>query len=370
MGVERAPVKVAFDHQIFAFQRYGGVSRYFVELARRLPAHGVSEVSIVAPLHVNEYLTADSARPFTRGRYVPDTFKDTARVIGAVNRFAVPIALRKANPDIVHETYYAIKPVGKARRRVVTVYDMIHELFPEEFPDAAQATAAKRAAVNRADRVICISENTRQDLVRLFDIDPARTSVVHLGYSVDVESPGEQQRVDRPSLLYVGNRYGYKNFKALLQAFAGSPTLREFDLVAFGGRSPLPDEVEEIERLGVAGRVRFEAGSDRELATRYRSATAFVYPSKYEGFGIPPLEAMSYGCPVVCSDAGPIPEVVGNAGAYFDPNSVEDLRATLERVVTTSELQADLRARGRARLADFSWDDCAAATARIYRDVM
>lgn len=363
-------MRVAFDHQIFAFQRYGGVSRYFVELASRLPAHGVAEVSIVAPLYVNRYLTADSARRFTRGRYVPDTFKDTSRVIGVVNRFAVPIALRKLNPDIVHETYYALNPVGKARRRVVTVYDMIHELFPDEFPDAAQATAAKRAAVERADHVICISENTRRDLVRLFGIDPARTSVVHLGYSVDPEPAGEHEPTDRPSLLYVGNRHGYKNFQALLQAFASSPLLREFDLVAFGGKPALPDELNEIERLGVADRVRFESGPDRELATRYRSATAFIYPSKYEGFGIPPLEAMSYGCPVVCSDAGPIPEVVGDAGAYFEPNSVDDLRATLERVVTSDELRTDLRARGHARLASFSWDDCAAATARIYRDIV
>jgi glycosyltransferase involved in cell wall biosynthesis len=247
---------------------------------------------------------------------------------------------------------------------------MIHELFPEEFPDAAQATAAKRAAINRADHVICISENTRRDLVSLFGVDPARTSVVHLGYSVDVDTPAEQEHTGRPSLLYVGNRYGYKNFNSLLQAFGSSPILREFDLVAFGGQPALPDELEEIERLGVTDRVRFESGSDRELVTRYRSATAFIYPSKYEGFGIPPLEAMSYGCPVVCSDAGPIPEVVGDAGAYFDPNSVEDLRLTLERVVTTNELQADLRARGHARLAEFSWDDCAAATARIYREVM
>ncbi|OBF52866.1 glycosyl transferase family 1 [Mycobacterium sp. 852002-50816_SCH5313054-b] len=363
-------MKVAFDYQIFSSQRYGGISRYFFELARRLTAQGVSEVSIVAPLHVNNYLTADSARRFTRGRHVPYTFGDIPRVAGVVNRFVAPMALRRVNPDIVHETYYALKPVGRARRRIVTVYDMIHELFPDEFPDAVQATAAKRAAVNRADHVICISENTRRDLVRLFGVDPARTSVVHLGYSVEVEAPGEQEPANRPTLLYVGNRYGYKNFTTLLQAFASSPILRRFDLVAFGGQPVLPDERDVIERLGITERVRFASGPDRELARCYRSATAFIYPSKYEGFGIPPLEAMSYGCPVVCSDAGPIPEIVGDAGAYFDPNSDEDLRTTLERVVTSEELQADLRVRGHARLAAFSWDDCAAATAQIYRDVM
>jgi glycosyltransferase involved in cell wall biosynthesis len=364
-------VKVAFDHQIFSFQRYGGVSRYFFELASRLPAHGVSEVSVVAPLYVNNYLAGDSARRFARGRYVPRTFGGIP-VVHIVNRFAAPLVWRGANPDIIHETYFATKPVGRARRRVVTVYDMIYELFAEEFPDARRVTAAKRAAVNRADHVICISENTRQDLVRLYGVDPARTSVVHLGHSLTVEASAlkADSGEGRPTLLYVGHRTGYKNFEALLQAYASSPILREFELIAFGGHPLLPDERKEISRLGIADRVRFESGSDRDLAARYRAATAFIFPSKYEGFGIPPLEAMSHGCPVVCGNAGSIPEVVGDAGVYFDPNNTEELRIALERVATTEALQADLRARGYARITAFSWDKCAAATAQIYREIV
>jgi glycosyltransferase involved in cell wall biosynthesis len=366
-------VKVAFDHQIFAQQRYGGVSRYFFELVSRLPADTVSEVSVVAPLHINNYLAADSARRFTRGRYVPYTFSAIPRVVDLVNRFAVPLAWLGTNPDVVHETYFAIKPVGSARRRVVTVYDMIYELFAAEFPDAEQVIASKRAAVNRADHVICISETTRRDLVRLYGIDPARTSVVHLGYSMTTEAnnPAKVESSEgRPSLLYVGNRGGYKNFRTLLQAYGSSPVLREFELIAFGGHRLLPEEQNEITRLGITDRVRFESGSDAELAARYRAAAAFIYPSMYEGFGIPPLEAMSHGCPVVCSDGGSIPEVVGDAGVYFDPNSTEDLRTALESVATTASLQADLRARGYARITGFSWDQCAAATARIYREIM
>jgi glycosyltransferase involved in cell wall biosynthesis len=364
-------VKVAFDHQIFSFQRYGGVSRYFFELASRLPAHGTSEVSVVAPLYVNNYLAGDSGRRFVHGRYVPYTFGGIP-VVPVVNRFAAPLAWRGANPDIVHETYFTTKPVGKARRRVVTVYDMIHELFADELPDAKRVTAAKRAAVNRADHVICISENTQRDLVRLYGIDPARTSVVHLGYSltIDTNDAKVQSGGRRPSLLYVGHRGGYKNFRTLLQAYSSSPILREFELIAFGGYPLLRDEQKEIRRLGITDRVRFESGSDRELAARYRAATAFIYPSIYEGFGISPLEAMSHGCPVVCSDAGPIPEVVGDAGVYFDPHNAEELRTALERVATTEGLQADLRARGYARIAAFSWDRCAAETARIYREIM
>jgi glycosyltransferase involved in cell wall biosynthesis len=363
-------MKVAFDHQIFSKQRYGGVSRYFLELASRLPADTVSEVSVVAPLHVNAYLAADSARGFARGKYVPYTlFGWVPLAVGLANQLAAPLAWSSSDADIVHETYFAIKPFGKARRRVVTVYDMIHELF---MPEDKHTIAAKRAAVNRADHVICISENTRRDLVRLYGIDPARTSVVYLGCSLTVEANAAKVEGGghRPSLLYVGHRGGYKNFGTLLRAYSNSSILREFELIAFGGNPLLRSEQKEIERLGIADRVRFESGSDRELAARYQTAAAFIYPSKYEGFGIPPLEAMSHGCPVVCSNAGAIPEVVGDAGLYFDPNSPAELRTVLERVVTTEDLRADLRARGYARLGAFSWDTCAAATAQVYREIM
>lgn len=366
-------MKVAFDHQIFSFQRYGGVSRYFFELATRLPSHGVSEVQIIAPLHVNKYLAAESGRRLTRGKYVsrlPFAIAGTP-VVPLLDQLTAPLAWRKANPDIVHETYFTPKPVGRGQRRVVTVYDMIHEVFADEFPDAADVTAAKRAAVDRADHVICISENTRRDLVRLFGVDPERTSVVHLGHSItgEIDAGIEDTGHAKHTLLYVGNRPGYKNFKLLLQAYASSRTLRDFELIAFGGHPPLPDEQDEIDRLGVTDRVRFESGSDQALAARYRAAAAFVCPSKYEGFGLPPLEAMSHGCPVVCSTGGSIPEVVGDAGVYFDPDSADDLRTALEGLVTTRALQDDLRARGYSRLAAFSWDKCAAETAQIYRAI-
>lgn len=365
-------MKVAFDHQIFVHQRYGGVSRYFYELASRLPGDTVSEVSVVAPRYINNYLASDSSGALTRGKYVPETSRNLKRDVDLVNRVAVPLAWRRLNPDIVHETYFSPKPVGRGGRRVVTVYDMIHELFADEFPDAAQLTAAKRAAVDRADHVICISANTQRDLVRLYGVDPARTSVVHLGYSMTTESGIDEVAGDqrRSTLLYVGHRRGYKNFGTLLNAYASSPVLREFDLIAFGGHALLPEEQQLIDQLGISDRVHFESGSDRKLANRYREAAAFVYPSMYEGFGIPPLEAMSHGCPVVCSDAGSIPEVVGDAGLFFNPTDVEELRMVLERVVTTPELQADLRAAGYARLGAFSWDRCAADTARVYRGIV
>lgn len=294
-------------------------------------------------------------------------------VVPVVNRIAAPLAWRQIRPDIIHETYFALSPVGNARRRVVTIHDMINELFAEQFSFAKRVTAAKRAAVNRADHVICVSENTRRDLVRLFGVDPARTSVIHLGYSITAEADINISDFGRrrPILLYVGDRsVKYKNFAALLQAYSRSHILRGFDLVAFGGGPFRPNELKQIMQLGINDRVRVECGSDQELAEHYRTATAFVYPSMYEGFGLPPLEAMSHGCPVVCSNGGSIPEIVGEAAVYFDPNNLEELRVTMERVATTEALQADLRSRGYDRIAAFSWDKCAAATAQVYRELM
>ena len=365
-------LKVAFDHGIFSRQKYGGISRYFIELASRLLTGAGVQVVVVAPLHINHYLSRGAVARRTRGLHIPFTFRGLPRLIRLANRLAEPVAWAGVRADVIHETYFAEHPTGSARSRIVTVHDMIYELFPQEFPDAAKIISAKRAAVARADHVICVSEKTREDLVRLYGLDRQRTSVVHLGHSFaigdrDQRALGQQ---GRPTLLYVGVRRGYKNFRTLLHAYAMSEKLKQdFDLIAFGDAPFSPAELEEQRRLGVAESVRHQVGDDEALAKRYQTATVFVYPSLYEGFGIPPLEAMSSGCPVVCSDRASIPEVVGDAGLYFDPTNVEELRAVLERVATDESLRTQMRSRGYTRVAAFSWDACASATAQIYRNV-
>jgi glycosyltransferase involved in cell wall biosynthesis len=371
-------VRVAFDHNIFTVQRYGGVSRYIFELASRLPADVVSDVAVVAPMHINYYLSQYRGKRFSRGLYFPYAFRGQVRLTDLVNRIVGPLIWRGLHADIVHETFFAEKPVGQGRKRVVTVYDMIHELFPAEFtnaPQMAAALAAKRAAVARADHVICISESTRRDLIRLYDLNPERTSVVYLGHSMTVDhavsDEAEVGTPRKPVILYVGHRHGYKNFGRLIQAYASSPLLRaEFEIRAIGSSPFDATEIAEMERLGIREKVSHQSVTDAELIAHYKSATVFVYPSLYEGFGIPPLEAMSCGCPVACSDGGSIPEVVGEAGLYFNPLEIEQIRAVMERIVTSPSLQAELRASGYARIRNFSWDKCAADTARVYSSLL
>lgn len=358
-------MRIAYDPVIFCLQRYGGISRYYCELARRLNGAGDTVADIVAPVHRNAYL-ADLSSP-TIGR---DTewgqFFATPLIVA--NRARLAVARGSHAPyDVLHETYYERTPMPiAARTRVVTVHDMIHEKFSAEFSRADSTSARKRAAVARADRVICVSEHTKRDLQELFETPSEKITVVHHGFTEPPE--GVAPVVDRPFVLYVGQRAGYKNFQRLLRAFAASERAkRSFALVCFGGEPFDRRERALCASLGLDERsvLRF-AGGDDVLGALYRSARALVYPSLYEGFGLPPLEAMSVGCPVLASDASSIPEVVGGAARSCDPRSIDSIREGLESLLF-DEAQRDALVRaGHTRAARFSWNDCARRTLAVY----
>lgn len=361
-------LKVVYTHQIFLMQQYGGISRYFCEVASRLSKNSAFDVSVIAPFHVNQHLKSTRGCKVI-GNYFPDTFRGKGFVRRQACRYFYWL---KNEADIIHETYYSADAFGSARYRVVTVYDMIHELFAEDFKHDPYTTITKRATVSRADHVICISESTRQDLIRLFGVDERKTSVVYLGFTLNTNATGRPAKLvsEKPYLLYVGNRWGYKNFSRLCKAYCSSSLIKSnFDMVAFGGGAFTVDELAELIQLGIADRVHQVSGDDGLLASYYQGATAFIYPSLYEGFGIPPLEAMSFGCPVVCSNTSSIPEVVGDAAVLFDPASEESMRVAIERLLESDELRAEMIRRGDVRVRHFSWDKCVVQTAEIYRQI-
>jgi len=365
-------LSVAFDHQIFDFQGYGGVSRYFVETATELAREPSCEVAIVAPLHMNEYLRAVLPPVRRTGVYIGGVPK-SRRFSRAVNSLLVPTLLRQRRPDIVHRTYYAAdQPAVRGARTVITVYDLIHERMGKSMAHDLPARE-KRAAIAAADHAICISESTRRDLIELFDVDPQRTSVVHLGFSLMPGQPSPPPALPgRPFLLYVGLRGQYKNFQGLLDAYAASPRMRErFDIVCFGGGPFSAQESAAVAATGAReGSVLQRGGDDGVLQHLYRGASAFVYPSLYEGFGIPPLEAMSFGCPVVCCPVASLPEVVGDAAAFFDPDETDSLVRAIDQVTDDKAFRTLLVQRGTARLANFSWQRCAQETLQVYRGLL
>lgn len=368
-------LRIAFDQQVFLLQEFGGISRYVCSLSEALSCDPVVEARIFAPLHYNGHLQR-LPRRLVHGWHIPRVPK-TARPVFALSTLLARRAIRRFRPEIIHETYYSkdvFAPEGACR--VITIYDMISERFPAEFA-GNHFSDAKRFAVSRADHVLCISENTRRDLIELFGIAAERTSVVCLGYdefalSVAGEGGASYQEGLRPYLLYVGNRGGYKNFEGLVRAYANSSYLRSsFLILCFGGGVFTRDELAIFQQLKLSDvHLRQISGSDDLLASMYKNAAAFVYPSLYEGFGIPPLEAMSLGCPVVCSNTSSIPEVVGDAGEYFDPNDIESMRVAIETVLQSTSRSQELAAKGHVRRSLFSWQRCANETLNVYRSIL
>lgn len=362
---------VVYDHQIFSYQQYGGISRYLCELAKRVGEAKGFSATVVAPITRNIHLR--DACVNTVGLHIPILPK-TTRLVSFTNGILSPIIIRALVPNIVHETYYSFAPVApKGCPVVVTVHDMIHEKYREYFPKSDTTLVAKRAAVARADLIICVSRNTQEDLIECYGVRPERTIVIYHGVTQLGATPAGQPRGTKGGvLLYVGSRTEYKNFGRLVQALALSTLLRKnFKLVAFGGGPFTMAEIALFRDLGLnEAMVKQISGPDEVLFRLYREATALVYPSLYEGFGFPPLEAMTQDCPVICSEGGSIKEVVGNAGFHFDPYNVDSIIQAIESVVSSESLRRELAREGRERVKLFTWARCAEQTIAGYRSLV
>lgn len=366
-------MRIAFDEQAFQLQAFGGVSRYITRVVEELQQGG-DDVRVFAPLHRNQYL---------RGSSVPKSVlisaagfpPKTGRLIKAFNRLITGRQIPAWRPDVVHETFYSVRPLGRRPLpTVVTVHDMIHERFPQMFADGGRGSREKALAVSRADHVICVSEATRRDLCDIFAFPVEKTSVVHHGVDVPKSqaSPDVSTARGRPYLLYVGLRGGYKNFFCLVKAVAQSPRLRsEFDIVTFGGPPLTLTEREAAFELGMpAAHLRYAGRGEQVLPALYRNAAAFVYPSLYEGFGMPLLEAMAHACPVASSCHGPCPEVAGDAAEYFDGSIAESMACAIEKIVFSPARRAELLKLGQDRAASFTWQRCATGTRSAYQQAL
>jgi glycosyltransferase involved in cell wall biosynthesis len=354
---------VIYTPDIFSLQRVGGISRYICELIQRVPDSGL-EVKAVTGIHLNRHLRRLPARA---GIYVPK--------LGPLGNYRLPfnqaicrrIAARTPSA-VIHSTYYSNIEYPASHPLVLTVYDMIEELFPE--PSTRTLSEVKRRHCERADHIIAISATTKKDLIAIFNLPPEKITVIHLGDSLPEVSSRAAAGNPESYLLFAGVRKSYKNFTRFLEAFATSPFLKErFDVVAFGGGGFSEDEKDLIDRLKLAKKVRFASGDDGALAFYYRNAAALIFPSLYEGFGLPVLEAMGQNCPVICSNAGSLREIGEDAAAYFDPCDVDNMRQTMEQTLGNTDRLSELRRLGSIRKKLFSWDKCARQTFEVYREV-
>ncbi len=352
-------MKILFDHQVFAAQQWGGVSRYFSHLALELARK--NDVMIHAPLYVSGHLHPDRYRIF--GRKVRP-FKGVT-LLGNTLGMLTPAV---GNFDIHHATWYGATTPCRTGKFVHTVHDMIAEMYPEDVRGAARQARLKANSIRQAELILCVSENTRLDLQRMHGVSDERVRVTPLATAMH-QLLAEPFNVGCAYILYVGNRGGYKNFQSLLGAFTSSSTLMaSHALVCFGG-SPF----NKLEQATVAslpnsgpGSIIHVGGNDRLLAGAYRAASLFVCPSRYEGFGLPILEAMAMGCPVVAFRAGSIPEVAGDAAHYADEMTVDALRETMEFALNNSCMRKEKVEAGLARAKRFSWEETARLTLEAY----
>jgi glycosyltransferase involved in cell wall biosynthesis len=357
------------DHQVFATQQYGGVSRYFIELARTLKRRSDVRPEILGFGYCNAFISkGDPLHKASFGWVGP------SRGVRFRPKLLKPLvwgAVRAGQPHVLHETGYSdgLVELPSTVARVTTLHDMIVELFPDYFDHASQRMESKLAALRRSDAIICISQSTETDLLERYPEFYGRTKVVHHGV---LQQPTEGARPEcLPSnyLLYVGTRQTYKNFANLVRALgsaSGLPT--DLKLVCFGGGAFATDDLRVLAESGWSrDRVVQLAGDDALLALAYRHARLFVFPSLYEGFGMPLTEAMVQGCPIACARASCFPEVCGDSAAYFDGQNVEDIRACLEDLFARPHRLTELSCAGRARVGLFTWERCAEQTVEAYR---
>lgn len=386
-------MRVLFGHEIFDSQTVEGAARYFVELARHLLAEGV-EVQI-AVRETNNVFLHESARwssqvvPLGHANHIPAPVWRVASHLGLdhylsanrVNRRTSIDALRAGGFDVFHPTYYEPYFLRwlEGRSFVLTVHDMIHELFPEYVKWGNPTSRWKKYLVARATAVIAVSDCTKKDLVRLWQVDPERITVVHHGVgapfaSADVAVIGVQDLLParvKKYILFVGNRGRYKNFDCLLRAFPKLISQNcDLSVVCVGGGAFTDIETKKMAGLGVARCFLQMPASDEQLAMLYRGAQALVFPSLYEGFGLPILEAFACGCPVILSQASSLAEVAGKAAVFFDPQQPEDLARVVNNLLSSPNHQAALRAAGRARSAGFTWQKSAQATLNVYETAL
>ena len=365
-------MRILYDGEIYGIQTTGGISRYFANLISRLP-ESFTPLLTTCRLEGLNYPTHPNLKTFYYQRF---GFRP-GRASYWLEKYYFKTVTALQHFDIVHPTYYSSltqQEISKYRCPIVlTVHDMIHELFSEQIDPTGQQAEEKRKAILAAHAIICVSEHTKQDLLKQYPSLDQQIAVIHHASDIDESlSYGSELVPARPYYLYVGSRSAaYKNFNRLLVAFTKVVSIQSNITLCVVGPPFNEIEAKLIAELKLTDHIQYyEYASDRHLAKLCRCSIAFVYPSLYEGFGIPPLEAMSCGTPVIASNCSSIPEVVGDAGLLFDPYSTSEL-ADLLLYLLDHPLERDrLIAKGYQRAKMFSWDKTAAQTIDVYRSVL
>ena len=391
-------MKILYDDNVFSWQKFGGISRYFVELM--LHSKNFFDWKLSAKFSNNEYL---NERPeFSNIRKSPlDSlffenwkFRGKGMLKKAINQICDigPLypdrenknyskeLIVKGEYNVFHPTYYDDYFIDIIPNKpfVLTVHDMIHEIFAEYFPKDRETVGRKANLIKHASHIIAISESTKRDIIKYFDIPESNISVIYHGASFGLGGPEkdfcdpillQKLKLPRKYILFTGSRTGYKNFDYFILSITEIMLANNDLYLVCTGRPFTSDEKKFLNKQGFSMRVRIYSASDAELFVIYSHALCFIFPSLYEGFGLPILEAFSAGCPVILNNASSLPEIGGDAALYFDIKQPESLSMQLKRMLNNSDLRSELTSKGHSRLKQFSWEKTTSLTAEVYRKV-
>lgn len=374
-------MRIGINAHLLSFEptyRQAGVSRYIEALAHYLPG--------VAPEDELVLFTGPARPPDARFHDRIEWHRSRLPTANPVARIfweqaLAPVVVRRSGVDLMHFPVNVVSMISTVPQ-VVTVHDLAFHHFPEQYPPMKQRylRLMTRLAVRRATRVIAVSEATRQDVIRMHGCNPERVITVPNGVVdemrplPDAEVAAFRREFDLPQefILFLGTLQPRKNLERLLKAYAAIATETDWPLVIAGAVGWHYEEIfQRVEQLGLAQRVRFMghvAGED--LPRWYNAATLFVYPSLYEGFGLPVLEAMACGTPVMASNTSALPEVVGDCGVLVDPLDEAAMATSMLTLVRDANLRQQLGQRARERAKSFTWRKTTERTLAVYRDVL
>ena len=355
-------IKIFFEHSIFLHQKFGGISKYIIKLNEKLINYNI-DTKIISAISINDYLNNSSAnkRLILKLDSIP---KFCRKFFFFLNDLYFLIYIFVSKPNLIHFTFYnntLLKFLNVPY--ILTVYDLINERF-----NLQNDQFNKRNLIKSAKHIICISNFTKSELIKIYNVPKEKISVIYLG----IDKKKIVTNINKKNfILFVGDRGRYKNFIKLIECFSLSNFLKKnYKVICFGNNKFNSIEQKILKKLNLTKNFVHEYGDDKKLQEYYRDANLFISLSLMEGFGLTPLEAMYFNCPVVCSDIPIFREILADSCEYIDPNDPKNLKEKIEKILKSQKEQNRLIKLGQQKISEYSWERCCYQTSEIYKKIL
>lgn len=360
-------MKVLYDHLCF-WENFGGVSRYFSELMNNIP----NNKWLLSIMYSNNLYLSELLPKVYNNFFLESNFRGKAWLINQINKPNSINALMRWDFDIYHPTHY--DPYGlkyvKNKKIVMTIHDMNYFKIPEYYNKNNTLAKYQEYMAMRVDKIIAVSNKTKIDIMEVWGINESKIEVIHHGKIKINNINVDEEEIKKPYILYVGSRNKYKNFERFLLSIKQVFNKNEEYVLICTGNIFSEYEKSLINDLNLKDRIYNKMVDEIGLLSLYKNASVFVYPSLYEGFGMPLIEAFCCGCPVVCSYASCFPEIAGNAAIYFDPYSISDIAVAIESVINNKDIREKLIVLGKLQSEKFDWNKSAKQHISLYEELI